>query len=740
MRFFAPFAALVLLSTACADDVQDIPVADVTVVTETAPPPQVRKDISNLIDDSFSDEAQIEAWRQEVADLAATRPEIDTARFVTYFDALSFDHNSLGAMVSRHDNAVMWGPTADCDAEEELFHIYKAEGKILEDAAVLFASDQEWDASRIYMVGGHTAKARECMMALREEYSWKAAGRLAIELGDFTVLDEAVDAMLLADHTDNIKDLGSYAVRLGHDKTADHMAQKLEWNLSELLTDNVLWEEIECGNTDLLREIVPTQIEREIENGLYWNSIYDTPSQTMLSNIVLLAKSDEALALKYAKVVLEWDHLNVVYFVISSEYNNYAPVVDAEAFWHLIKNDETLVSLYLKRVDAWFERLVSQKDGQELSPEVVYGPMSDWPDVAGPMFDAHQEDPWLQKMQAVGRHGDDRLRKYYMNWVKRVRVEQDFEDMYATIGELRYQISLKLLGEDWDLESDDLSDASRFILAHLSSNQDKAPVPFADDYGYDDHGHHYCYNATLFFRDGSAMCQDTVFAMVSAADLTFDELHELWTALEVETTPYTGQIYTTPEEVETASKVAVASLTSDGLNDKAVQICHGILLGTGHEPCSIRFATYGFGSGDPIFNALALENARQGDLEQAVDILANQMSNKMYGEANTLEQWRLRMSTLLGKPYQVANINARAFRYVEEFQQNEIPTPSRGYDGRMIEMTAMPEVCTVDPVFCGGHLQSVQSVGYCHEHAETLVLAGDTVGAKLLLDACGISD
>lgn len=634
---------------------------------------------------SLSTPEDIQVWKEMVRDLASKKPEpADPSASLALLSSFTFDDASLQTLIGpdlygisstnpflhAYNGDENWCPKEDHRQDRDVVGT-QAEAQNLE------AQDKEWQASRIYMNIGHDEDAKRCMLALQSEQEWVAAGRLAVELGDFDVLNTVVDTLRQSDQTTRIHSLIRYAFELDHTGTAKHIIKRMEWKLYDAGWETLSWA-IQCGQTDLIPEVLPDFVNDYMdEDGA------QDQDHLILAYIAMQDKTDHAKAMGYATRMLENPRLNVVATVECAEGCNITPMVGTVEFWDLVSKDPNLSLAYLDRVNDWFrplffdparEQTIAFESLIEEGPQDAY--MISW-DVGYPQR-AHLM--W-NLLREVARDGGPVLIQTYLGILNR----KDWAEPAALSAQDR-EVGKKILGAGGNLDAPDLNQAERYFLGRLMGGVNALEtVDWYRSAEYSEGG-----GLELVFEDKSTLFSFSLDDLYRSGRLSKEDILRLWAELGIQKTEYAGPVYPlTQEQIMVAQ---AQDFLAQGKMEEAVNICWGLLRVSGKDACvlnSLRADTpveagYLY---DLVSRGMHLQDGQMAVFEtilhRANEILVSRSS------------WRRQMISLLQLPRQVREENEKLQRSLPVDRRGEV-TNFPDVEALMQEM--MPQVEEADPL------------------------------------------
>lgn len=633
-------------------------------------------------DESFSTPEKIKAWKEEVALLAASKPHVsDLQKTLAPLSSFTFDEASLATLIGpdlydvspQNPFFSSYGNEAWCAGEQNLED--RDNIGSLAEAQKLEASDEEWRASRIYQNLKRADDARRCMLSLKQEQEWAAAGRLAVELGDFDTLDKVVDTLCASDQTTKIRNLIRYAIRLNHVQTAKHITKRMDWKLYDTEWETLTWA-IACRAEDLVPEILPDFMADFMdEDGLPRGR-----EDLILAYVVMQARTDKEKALGYARTLLQNPRLNVVASVSCGEGCDITPVIGTVEFWNLIRHDEGLSSAYLDRVNDWFAPFVFDPTlpAWTESSTVQGGPyeasLITW-DMGYPVR-AHLL--W-NLLRAVAQNGDPKLREAYLSILDR-----NTWTLPSPINSMEREVGHKILTGTWRQDVPDLTLADRYVLSLLEGKQREADLKSQNEAlpGYSS-------DFELTFKDGSVLYGHTLDTLYSAGHLSQEDILRLWKELDIETAVYDGPIY--PQEEQSVWVAKAREYLMQGEIKEATQICWGLLQSSQKNLCGIDVSP----ASTPQEAGYLYELVSRGQgLHSGQMTIYYASTDRAKEDMVAIFEWRVQMHDLLQRPYETLESN--------QLLQDSLPESERAQvtnfpDADAMVSAVMPEVIKVDP-------------------------------------------
>ena len=636
-------------------------------------------------DTSLSTPEDIQTWKEMVRELVSKKPEpADPSASLALLSSFTFDNASLQTLIGpdlygiRSENPFLHSYNGDenwCPNEE-----HRQDRDVVgsqTEAQNLETQDKEWQASRIYMNLGRREDAKRCMLALQSEQEWMAAGRLAVELGDFDVLNTVVNALRQSDQTTRIHSLIRYAFELDHTGTAKHIIKRMEWKLYDAGWETLSWA-IQCGETDLIAEILPDFVNDYMDE----DGARDR-GHLILAYIAMQDKTDHAKAMEYATRMLENPRLNVVVTVECGEGCNITPMVGTVEFWNMVSKDPNLSLAYLDRVNDWFrplffdpaqEQIIPIESMVEKGPQDAY--MISW-DVGYPKR-AHLM--W-NLLREVARGGGPILIQTYLGILNR----KDWAEPAALSAQDR-EVGKKILGAGGNPNAPDLNQAERYFLGRLMGGTNALEtVNWYLSAGYSSVG-----RLELVFEDKSTMTPFALVDLYRSGHLSKEDILRLWTELGIQKTEYAGPVYPlTQEQIWIAQ---AKDLLAQGKMEEAANICWGLLRVSGKDTCAISSlrtetpveAGYLY---DLVGRGMHLQDGQMAVYEvierRAIDILMDRSS------------WQRQMLSLLRLPKYVRKENEKLQQSLPLDRREEV-TNFPNVEALMQEV--MPVVEEADPL------------------------------------------
>ncbi|KKU34386.1 MAG: hypothetical protein UX57_C0004G0045 [Candidatus Uhrbacteria bacterium GW2011_GWE2_46_68] len=634
---------------------------------------------------SLSTTEDIQTWKEMVRDLASKKPKpADPSASLALLSSFTFDDTSLQTLIGpdlygisstnpflhSYNGNENWCPKEDHRQDQDVMGS-QAEAQNLE------TQDKEWQASRIYMNLGHHEDAKRCMLALQSEQEWMAAGRLAVELGDFDVLNAVVDTLRQSDQTTRVQTLIRYAFELDHTGTAKHIIKRMEWKLYDAGWETLSWA-IQCGETDLIPEILPDFVNDYMDEDGAQNH-----DHLILAYIAMQDKTDHAKAMEYATRMLENPRLNVVATVECAEGCNITPMVGTVAFWNMVSKDPNLSLAYLDRVNDWFrplyfdpsrEQTIPIESMVEQGPQDVY--MLSW-DVGYPQR-AHLM--W-NLLREVAQSGGPILIQTYLGILNR----KDWTEPAALSMQDR-EVGKKILGAGGNPNAPDLNQAEQYFVGRLFGGTNSLEA--VDWYRTAEYSGGS--NLTLVFEDKSTMASFDLNDFYRSGHLSREDILRLWAELEIQKVEYEGPVYPLTEEMILIAQAQ--DLLTQGKMEEAANICWGLLRVSGKDTCALNSlradtpveAGYLY---DLVSRGMHLQDGQttihEAILHRANDILMSRNS------------WRRQMISLLELPEQVRKENEKLQRSLPVDRKGEV---TNFPDVEALMQEIMPVVEEADPL------------------------------------------
>jgi len=651
---------------------------------EPSVPPQEPKQIIVEQDESFSTPEKIEAWKEEVVLLASSYPQVrDLHSTLTPLSFFTFDETSLQTLIGPDLYRVspqnpFLHPYADedwCTGEQRLQD--RDNVGTLTEAQKLEADDEEWRASRIYQHLKRTDDARRCMLALKGEGEWAAAGRLAVELGDFDTLNETVDAFRASNQTTKIRELVHYAIQLNHAGTAKHIVQRMEWKLYDAQWETLTWA-ITCGVEDLVPDILPDFITDFMDA----DGLPRGREHLLLAYVVLQAKTDKEKAVGYARTLLGNPRLNVVASVSCGEGCDITPAIGTVEFWNLIRHDEEMKTAYLDRIQDWFAPFVLDATHPVWteSATVYGGPYTSDLLVWDISYPARTHLLW-NLLRAVAQNGDPKLHATYL-----AILEQDTWAQPPPINPMEREVGRKILTGTWKLDAPDLTQGDRHVLSLLAGERAQADLKNQNEIypccspGFD-----------FVFKDGSILYGYTLDALYSAGHLSQEDILRLWKELGIETAVYDGPVY--PQEEQAAQTDKAREYLTQGDIEEAVQICRGLLRSSEKNLCGMEGLTTRTPEESGYLYDLISRGQNLHDGQMAIYHASVDLAKE---DVTVVGEWHMEMSELLQKPRETRRDNLRLRDSLPESQHAQV---TNFPDADALVQEVMPEVIKANPAF-----------------------------------------
>lgn len=321
--------------------------------------PQPTHDLVSLpVNRTFLSEAGVWGWRNDVY-TAATRLADARQHDPDAFQLLSgFDLSPNALVAFAQAGTSVWSSEPRV-VPEVLISTNPGEAKAAFDA------DDEYEAGLIYANIGDVAAVKRCITALQEEGETVAVAELAILINERSALFIAVDALVKARFTTHLENLADSAYASGKNNLATEIVKQgdlTDWIPSR----DAIHRAAKSGHGEFLPDILARG---------YIEDVYGE----ILSNIVLIARSNRPAALQYARLYLERPESNPFFTMSTGEGDYFHPVADSVRFYELIKGDPALVKLYEDRVSAVIRRAVNEEvDGTSIDGSPSYDSMFGW--------------------------------------------------------------------------------------------------------------------------------------------------------------------------------------------------------------------------------------------------------------------------------------------------------------------------------------------------------------------------